>query len=409
MVKGQPRVRASRPHPLTLYRDSFPSASAHMARAERSEVRVSMEPGDEVVGLTADVRAVDVSTRRWTPVLRLSSGNRVVEVTAVTASQPDVALQVETGTSHVVIVARSLTSEGPRDLTISLELWEACSPLAGIAPYMHSTLTLLVEVAAAPQRPVLLTLSTPATASPRSTQGSFTLAYPSRVHNGRRLTNLYFRRSPASLSYRFGSDEGLTAPWLNIGRAGAAALLIFVIASLATGIDRGDRLGALIATFIAVASVLWDFSREVASFAVYSRARRGIQVPVLLSQVGVIGLLGAAATGLTVAPRLLPVIGRVGLVIAALLLVSSVGALVAHTHGFWHGFQCDYQGCEMRFWWRRSRPECHFTGRVYCTHHQTTVCGRCLHGDDLVHRTLTTQREFGSVSTPCGAVTLDAP
>ncbi|UZX02818.1 hypothetical protein F8G81_09495 [Arthrobacter sp. CDRTa11] len=404
-MNGRNREVLRRTDPLTLYRDAFDRGSRHGGSGERTEITIGATPGDQVSDIHVTLRSVPLSTTEAVPLLHIGkAGSASLEITELTSNDPLLTLRVTTDWSGTTISALSPDAT-VRDFQLSFQLWEICSPLRGASPYLYSVLALQMDVPFAPQRPLLITLRTPVSVGPRSTQGNFTLAYPSRLDSGFRLTNIYFRNSPVRLFYRFAPNEGLTAPWLHLGRAGVASLLIFVVAILATKIDEGDRFSALIAIFIAVAGVIWDFSREISTFSVYNATRSWIQATVLSAQVTVFLLLAAAVVGLTSAPTMLETVGTVSLITASVLVLLSSAALIAHAHGFWQRFVCDHEGCTYVFRWRRARPECHYTGRVHCDAHLLTICGSCPHAIDLTSNSLRTASTYGSADTPCGAVT----
>jgi len=409
MVTGHSRAANA----LNLYRNMFDQSSRQLESAERTEVTVSAVPGEQVSGVRVLLRSVDFSAGTPLELFHISSvGGASLEITGLIAANDSFTVRAKvdsTGTTILAQPKRSAASNEPEDVIITFDLWEACEPLEGVSPYLHSTLRLGLSTPFAPNRPLLLTLSTPSTSSPRSTQGNFVLAYPSRLENGRRLTNIYFRKSPTKLAYRFSSDQNLTTPWLHLGRVAVASMLVFVVAVLATQIDEGDRFTALIAIFVATAGVLWDFSRDIAAFSVYNATRSSIQGVVLATQVIMLILLSGAVLGVTTAHGLLPVVGAASLVFSLVLCIVTVAALIAHVYGFWQQFVCDHEGCTQVFRWRRTRPECHFTGRVFCENHSISICSACPHGSDLRSPVLYTVAAYGTVTTPCGAVTVASP
>lgn len=395
----------SHPPSLQLYRQAFVGNSAAQHTIERTEVMVEVAPGDEVARVVARIRLDRLKPREDTEVLTVSSpSGGSFEVTELESGDPNVSIRAQIRGETVVVFAKALKRQAIAGLVIRFKLWEACSPLSGYAPYVRSTLGVVFSSPTAPRRPILLTVSTPAGAGPRSTRGNYLLAYPSRIDAARRLTNIYFARSPARLAYTFGSNEGLTTPWLHIGRAGATAILIYIVAVLAARIPQGDRFTALIAVFVGAAGIIWDFSREIASFAVYNAARTAFHIAVAVAQVIVLGVLSASVLALTTLPSLLPVVGVASLVVGAMLLVVAITCLVAHRQGFWQGFECDHEGCSTRFRWRRARPECYYTGRVQCNEHIESVCGTCVHGPDLHSGLLNTADRYASEPKSCVSV-----
>lgn len=394
---------ASLATPLELYRRAFVASSPDHLAADRTEILVEIEPGDEIARVSARLALSALSEKHSIPILQVSSPSHdVLEITKLASSRDDVLLSTQVSSTGITIYARAqnrgLTLAG---LRIRFNLWEACAPATGTVPYLSSTLAVAFSPMSARTTSTLLTLSTPESSSPRATRGNYSLAYPSRTERGRRLTNIYFQTQTARLTYTFGSDAGLTTPWLNLGRAGVTALAIYIVAAVASQIPSGDRFTALIAVFVGAAGLLWDFSREVASFAVYGATKSWITVLVLAAQVLVLGVLGFAVWALTANNALLTVTGILSLAVGAALTLFAVIALIGHRQGFWQRFSCDAEGCTSVFRWRRARPECTYTGRVHCKRHMSSLCASCVHGPDLLSGRLDTANQLGTTSLPC--------
>jgi hypothetical protein len=389
--------------PLGVYRRAFVATSNDHLVAHRNEIVITIEPGDEIATVAAHVIPAKLGHTKAIPVLKISSPSRdVLEITGLSSSRTDVVLTTDVTGNGLTVLARARSGDIEiAEMTITFNLWEACTPPTGSTPYVSSTLGVTIDVLNTVGKSILMTLSTPATSSPRATRGNYSLAYPSRTERERRMTNLYFPSSSARLSYTFASDLNLTTPWLNIGRAGVTAIAIFVVAALASHIPEGDRFTALIAVFIGAAGLLWDFSREVTSFAVYSATKSWISITVLVAQLLVLALLGSAVFALTEDSALLAPSGLIALGVGSLLLGLAVLALIAHRQGFWQNYRCDAEGCPSVFRWRRSRPECSYTGRVHCPRHVASLCKKCVHGPDLGASLLTTANSYGVGTMAC--------
>lgn len=394
--------------PLAVYRAAFPSSAALSRTDARTEVTVHVRPGDEIARLHIRLPRVSVGRDGLELVQLVARGQgELFEVTElISTSGHDLYATVADGCVSVRVAGADNPSID--DVEFEVLVWEACCPAVGTPPYLHSTLAITVDAVCRPGAPLLLTVVTPASCTPRSTQGNYTLAYPSRLLAGERRTNLYYARGTAKVAYRFGDTVGLTRPWLNLGRAAVSAAFIFFVAYLAGTVSAEDRFLALIATFIAVAAVVWDFLNELASFSVYDARRARITIGVLIGQLLVIVALGLALLALTTSPGLTGAAAAVSGTAAVVLAAAATGALVLHSKGFWHGYVCDSQGCDRAFRIRRARPECHYTGRVFCDVHARDACGVCPHGADLGLPALASRALFGTAATPCGAVPANA-
>ena len=80
-------------------------------------------------------------------------------------------------------------------MTLNFKAWELAGLLDGDVPYLFATLAVESLFRGLPGVPAVVTLVTPQGTAPRSTQGNYSLAYPSRTFQGRRYTNIYFRNS----------------------------------------------------------------------------------------------------------------------------------------------------------------------------------------------------------------------
>lgn len=390
--------------PLAVYRAAFPSSAALSRTHARTEFTVHVRPGDEIARLRVRLPRVELR-RDGAELVRLVAHGpgELFEVTEL-SSPTGHELYAIAADGRVSIRAAGAVGSAVKDVEVELLVWEACKPAVGTPPYIHSTLAITVEAVCRPDAPVLLTVVTPASCTPRSTQGNYALAYPSRLLVDERRTNLYYARGTARIAYRFGDTVGLTQPWLNLGRAAVSAAFIFFVAYLAKTVSAENRFLALIATFIAVAAVVWDFLNELAAFSVYAVRRAGITRGVLLGQLLVIVALGLALLALTTNPGLTDAAAAVSGTAAIVLAVAAATGLVLHSEGYWHGYVCDAEGCVRAFRIRRARPECHYTGRVFCDEHVRATCALCPHGVDLGSTALQTRGIFGTVATPCGAV-----
>jgi hypothetical protein len=239
-----------------------------------------------------------------------------------------------------------------------------------------------------------MTIMTPEDVSPRSTQGNFALAYPSRILNGTRQTNIYFPSAGrVQIRYRCGESGQINgSPWVSIGRAAFNSVFVFFIGTLAASVDRSERFGALIATFLAAAGALWEIVQEISRFSIYGKSRAYLHALVLGAQLSTLMVLAASVVSisLTKSGHTLRYSSTAALALAAVLGLISCAGFFLHYQGFWQGFRCDHQGCETVFRVRRDRPECRYTGRVFCDEHVRTVCRGCAHEPDLLARTVTT-------------------
>ncbi|MFJ5280918.1 hypothetical protein [Streptomyces parvulus] len=408
---------------LQLYHQAF-GRTTHRHGGERIEIALRLSPGDEIteVSVRVPVPAVEAIVP-GAPLMLVSAprrtGDRPVELTA---------LVTEAGAKYLISrrTAASNTISAPADgherdapWVFSFQAWELVTPPQGVAPYIFATADMRLRFPAMKHFPLLLTVITPEDVSPRSTQGNFAMAYPSRLLNGQRYTNIYFPSAEeVRLAYRCGASGQLSgSPWVSVGRAAFNSLFVFFVGFLAASVDRNDRFVALLAIFIAAASALWEIIQEVARFTIYGRGRGFIHGLVLVAQLVSLMVLAwsVVSIGLADSERLLSYSSYTALAASAALSLLACTGLVLHHQGFWQGFQCDHLGCRTVFRIRRNRPECRYTGRVFCGRHASSVCGGCVHGPDLRSGLITTIDDYRTDRlccrgwTPVSAGRMDGP
>lgn len=404
------RTRGPLIHPLTLYRSSFSTTANLLILSGRTEITINTAPNDEIAEIHISIPKVRIMSAQRTKVMTIAAtdAGEILEVANLSISTADVSISSEASQAGITIFAESANDTSIISIDFSFLLWEACSPLMGSAPYLNTMLSVNFDISLASSRATLVTIVTPSTSSPRSTQGNYALAYPSRLKEGNRMTNLYFRSSNVNIKYLFGNDVNLASPWVNLVKAGASAFLIFTIAILAQEVDTGNRFAGLLAAFLAGASVIVDLTRDLVDMKVYGTRKSWIQLAVLGSELTVAAVMTISIVGLTSSPSLLAPAGIASLILATLALPAGILGLLAHSRGYWHGYVCDQDGCSNKFRWRTQRPECHYTGRVFCADHLDEICDQCIHGPDLRGRSILTAGTYGSEATPCGAITSTA-
>jgi hypothetical protein len=395
---------------LQLYHQAF-GRTTHDHGGERIEVELRLCPGDEIaeVNVRIPMSAVELISP-GAPLMLVSAprgrGDRPVELTALVSEAGAEHLVSGRTATHNSVSVPADDHERSAPWVFSFRAWELVTPPQGVAPYLFATADVRLRFPAMANVPLLLTVITPEDISPRSTQGNFAMAYPSRLLNGHRYTNIYFPSAEeVRLAYRCGASGHQLAgnPWVSVGRAAFNSLFVFFVGYLAASVDRNDRFVALLAIFIAAASALWEIVQEVARFTIYGRGRGYIHGLVLGAQLVSLMVLASSVVsiGLADSDRLLRYSSYLALAASAGLTLMACAGFVLHYQGFWQGFKCDHIGCRTVFRVRRNRPECRYTGRVFCDRHARSVCGGCVHGPDLRSGTITTIDDYRTDRLRC--------
>lgn len=396
---------------LKLYGEVFGHVISSHSN-DRIEMALQMNPGDEVSAVTVHFPADLISyLPDGEPLLKINSllskdGGRPIEISdlQMSASTMNAHRRLRPGTAEIHVDGMA-----PPDSTVTLtfKAWELAGPLDGDAPYLFATLATNISFPNLLGVPATVTLVTPKETAPRSTQGNYTLAYPSRTFQGHRYTNIYFQDAAnIRLQYRCASLDKFKMPWQNIGKAAVASAFVYFISALipnASNADLAERLLAVIGAFVTSAGTAWDFIQELTVFTLYDRHKNRISFLVLLCQLSVITIMTLTLVRLSEhsAAAALSALPTASLVLTGALLVVAIGGFLLHYAGWWQGFACDFSECNSKLRIRRSRPECKYTGRVPCDSHIANVCLACPHGEDLLHGRLDSVALYQVDELPC--------
>jgi hypothetical protein len=183
--------------------------------------------------------------------------------------------------------------------------------------------------------------------------------------------------------------DSFKMPWQAIGKAAVASAFVYFISAMipdARNSDLAERLLAVIGAFVASAGTAWDFIQDISVFTIYGQYRNRLSLLVLVSQLAVISMMVLTLIRLSVhsAAVALSALPAASLILTGVLIALAIGGFVLHYLGWWQGFLCDCSGCENVLRIRHGRPECKYTGRVFCDDHIQTVCQSCRHGKDLI-------------------------
>jgi hypothetical protein len=379
---------------------------------DRLEIELAVNPGDEVSDVTVRLSANLMSClSEGEPLIRISSllsreAGRPVEISDVQISGATMNASRRLTSGSAEIRVDVLT---PPDSTVTLNFkaWELAGPLDGEAPYLFATLATKISFPGLPGVPAVVTLVTSQGTAPRSTQGNYSLAYPSRTFQGHRYTNLYFQDSAdIVLQYRCASMDSFKMPWQTIGKAAVASAFVYFISAMIPATrnsDLAERLLAVIGAFVTSAGTAWDFIQEITVFTIYDQRRNRISLLVLVSELSVLTTMVLTLIRLSEhsAAAALSALPMACLILTGVLVALAVGGFILHYLGWWQGFLCDCSGCENRLRIRHGRPECKYTGRVFCDSHIRTVCQTCRHGKDLISGRLDTVSLYRADMLPC--------
>lgn len=390
-----------------LFRDITGSHSGN-----HIEIELRMQPGDEVslvsvrIPVQYSARGADAE-----PLLTISSvlaneDGRPIEISDLEISGAGMNIYRKLNTVSAEIYTVGVA---PADsaVTLKFKAWELTGPLEGAAPYLYATLAAHICLPALRGVPTIVTIVTPRETAPRSTQGNFLLAYPSRTYLDDRYTNIYFQdAADIALRYRCANMANFKMPWQVIGKAAVSAAFVYFITALvpsAQNANLAERLLAVIGAFVASAGTAWDFIQELTTFAIYDRRNNRIGLLVLACQLAVITMMIIALVRLSIksAAPLLAELPVFALGLAIMLVLLAATGFLMHSIGWWQGFACDFEGCQRQLRLRKGRPECHYTGRVFCDDHIASVCRNCCHGMDLLTGQLNSIAQHRADILPC--------
>lgn len=398
---------------LDLYQRAF--ADSNGPTGDHICLRIDMTPGDEIVKVTIRIPSRIIKRRPSCPLVEIATrrpGLDHVFAPAITdliaqgaASAVECRRVGRSSTdSRVEILCAGWKTAGEPDLEVKFLAWELATPLQGDAPYVKATLELLIDFPAFPDVPVLLTIVVPRDTEPRSIQGTHVLAYPSRTFDGRRYLNLYFRRDQTiRTSASFGPTNDVADIWLGFAKLAGAAALVAFVTSLKAAPGDIERLLVVLASLATLLGVASELARQFAELRIYRHVGRSLQTTLLASQaaVAVVIVLSLLRYRNGSSSGIYSLVIPLALALAGGMAAVTLVGLVLHRLGYWHRFVCDFEGCTAVFKIRADRPECRYTGRVFCDDHVDTICGACCHGVDLRADEPTTANRFEYHTIPC--------
>lgn len=406
---------------LELYQRAFRESNG--PSGDQIAVTIHMIPGDEIARVNMSVPHRLLGPASTNPVVSLATRKdhspdllapAITDLSADGAAGSASSTRVRRGAeaAHVEIHCEGWDRSGERDLHLSFLAWEIIGALHGDAPYVQATLSVEMDFPAFPDAPVLVTIVVAEDTEPRSIQGTHVLAYPSRTFNGSRYLNMYFRRDQSiRLSASFGPTNDVAGIWLSFAKLAGAAALVAFVGSLKAAPNETERLLAVLASLATLLGVASELLRQFTELSIYRHVGRSLQAALLAAQTaGILIILMAllrlkAESDTGIYSAVVPLAVALTIVTA----IAAVAGLMLHRLGYWHRFVCDMEGCTAALPVRMGRPECRYTGRVFCQEHIAAVCGRCPHGCDLLTREMSTAEDFDYRSIPCRSLSEQRP
>jgi hypothetical protein len=419
-ARPRSRSRASE-NQLELYQRAFRESNG--PTGEQIAVTIHMLPGDEIarveivvphrlLGPAPSVAVVSLATRKdHSPDLLAPA---ITELTAygAAASASSARVRRSAGEAHVEIHCDGWDRSGERDLHLGFLAWEIVGALHGAAPYVEATLNADMDFPAFPGAPVLITIVVAQDTEPRSIQGTHVLAYPSQTFRGSRYLNMYFRRDQSiRLSASFGPTNDVAGIWLSFAKLAGAAALVAFVGSLKHAPNETERLLAVLASLATLLGVASELLRQFAELRIYRHVGRSLQMALLAAQTAGILLILLALLRLKAESDagIYSAVVPLAVALAIVTALAALAGLMLHRLGYWHRFVCDMEGCSTVLRLRTGRPECRYTGRVFCEEHIADVCGHCVHGCDLLTQEMTTADVFDYRSIPCRNLSTQRP
>jgi hypothetical protein len=407
------RPKTPRMPALHAYHQAFGESNAPLG--DHIAVKVELAPGNEIARLSIHIPSAILRHHHSGPVARVATRRRHARqavAPAITDLRFDGSCRTgsvqrvgeEDGGSCADVVCHMSKAAASEDLDITFLAWEVTEDMEGNAPYLHARTNLELSFPAFAQAPVVLTFVVALECEPRSIQGTHVLAYPSRTFAEQRYLNLYFRPDrPIRVSAVFGPTNDVAEVWLSFAKVAGAAGLVAFVGSLRRSPNDVERLLAVLASLATLLGLSGELLRQLSELRIYRYVRRYLQVGLLAAETVAIAaiLLGLLRLRADTNRGIYGAVVPFSLSIAAVALLITLVGLVLHRVGFWHGFVCDYEGCETVLRLRRGRTECHYTGRVFCDSHIHSVCGACTYGPELHGRARATDEDFQFHAIPC--------
>jgi hypothetical protein len=406
---------------LELYQRAFRESNG--PTGDQIAVTIHMIPGDEIarvdvsvphrmLGLVSINPVVSLATRKDSSPGLLAPAITDLSADGVADSAFSTRVRCSTEDTHVEIHCDGWDRSRQRDLHLSFLAWEIVGALHGDAPYVQATLSVEMDFPAFPDASVMVTIVVAEDTEPRSIQGTHVLAYPSRTFNGARYLNMYFRRDQRiRLSASFGPTNEVAGIWLSFAKLAGAAALVAFVGSLKNAPNETERLLAVLASLATLLGVASELLRQFAELRIYRHVGRSLQVALLVAQTAGILIILLALLRLKVESDtgIYSAVMPLTLALAVITALAAMAGLMLHRLGYWHRFVCDMEECTAVLTVRTGRPECRYTGRVFCQEHIVEVCGCCPHGCDLLTREMSTADAFDYRSIPCRSSSAPRP
>lgn len=292
-------------------------------------------------------------------------------------------------------------------IDIKFTLWDAITPIQGLDPFLFRDLGVKFCFPATFLFDAILLINTPKELSPRSTQGNYVLAYPSKLSGSRRKTIMFYsRQNQIEILYRLGWENTIDSPLPLFLKSTLALTLISTIISIfspevdkSSAVDVGIVLASSLLTLTLYLKDTVD--NNLFKIRIYKTHKALIQsLSVFLFLV--ISSLYMLTIYFIVVGQNFPIQFKLFCYsITGLMLLFALLGAMSQYYGFLFFYKCDISGCQQILWYRSNKLECKYTGRVPCFSCISNICINCLHYEDLITGATQSLDQFSPDFIPC--------
>lgn len=292
-------------------------------------------------------------------------------------------------------------------IDLSFTLWDAITPIQGLDPFLFRDLGVRFCFPDTLEFDATFLINTPKELSPRSTQGNYVLAYPSKLSGSRRKTIIFYcKQNQIELLYRLGWENTLDSPLPLFLKSTLALTLISTIISIfspvadkSSAVDVGIVLASSLLTLTLYLKDTVD--NNLFKIRIYKTHKA------LIQNISVV--LFFSISFLYITTIYFVVIGQdfssyfkiFCYAFTGLMLFLALLGAMSQYYGFLSFYKCDNSGCKQVLWYRSNKLECRYTGRVPCPSCISNICINCPHYKDLITGSTQSLGQFNVNLLPC--------
>ncbi len=395
-----------------------------------NEITLSMEPEDEGISITASIVVTTKSNIRLINVLGVSIGISdkrqgfretvrwiAPEISGLELECPinsNISMKKIKEQSTICLESKEFMNNDTININLKFTVWDGVQPVKGLQPFLYSDVIIKFGLSDTECTSNRVIIDIPHKAKSRSTQGNYTIAYPSQVLHGRRKILVdYCNEGCIELRYRFGWIDSIELPWVVTLKTMVALLMIAFISTFIIPINTKDInniVFLMISTLVGFIYYVNDTLSKSLKVNLYKSYLPFISWISLTSTLIVVYFYILCVNQILEKAQLksfIPYSHKISWTLqyswffVLLFFGFTVLSILLHYLGCWYSFRCDSKGCGRILFVRKGKKECHFTGRVLCSKCIESVCKNCVHYSDMIRGESKTKENYDQSNLLC--------